>query len=1271
MALVVNAQEAGKDVTSLFTNTDFETGDNSGWDAGDGIGHGHAATAANYGYQGTHFMEAWTPSTGTLGDFDWSQTVEVPNGYYLVKALAHAVKQGQGDNTPVSKGVYVYANDQRVEVKCTKESPDEYVVLAKATEGTLTIGYCAKDCNVNWVACDYFRVVQCEGDTEEAAKTSWVKFELNELAAAYEEISERFMSQALKDEIEASIAEIEGVSSFADADALWTKMKQQMVDAEECLVAYEKLSLKIDELYDFIDNKGADDLYDVADAASEKYENGELDAAGALAEIEAINDAIFEFNLQMADGSTGFDVTEMFVTNPTLREKNNKDGWEIVCEHNKGWSGSPAWGADLLEFWNCDFSVTQTLTDIPNGKYMLSVQAFYRASEMTAELFGNSDAVKLVPLSKYSTADFGSLAGGYTDQGLANDLTSASAVFNTYNPVTGRNFYDENELEVIVMDGTLTFGIRNKTTEGGAWCAMRDFRLSYYGNYPCVNLKGKISYIKDYIQSNLDLVPYAVNVELYQYMDEIYKYTVEQVYGDKDDEVNAVILELDTRWADAQKAMELYAELKALFDKGENELLPLDYPGKAELSAVLEEMLPYFDEASTVNTYANMQALKAEVEEAFFAYYTSQVATPEVGADYTFLLPNPNFEQKGDWTWSMAAGGSDLWAGNCRPTEDGGESRRGVNLWGWGITSVDVHQTLVGIPDGLYKVSAELITQTNYATDQHVYATGASKAISEALKVEGWDTYEWTELTTTDYAVVIGGQLIIGAEASQGGTNSEGWFQATNFKLFYHGEASEEQLKAAWEDTKARAEDALDILIPNEKKELAAAMEQALPLASAGKYSDACILVSPMITALDSTIKATQKFYGDYYGRLDTLRLRDGYENCDSTHLFADAVVAMVDEILSSDTATCKLFDGINSQLQAYAGYASSLRDAENAINDTVNQYLEKYEAFVADSVVRPQVEILLSSLCGVDYCNELRAVLDEAIGILKGTINISKEIAVGDVTYLIVNPTIDVKEGEELAGWTIAKNNAQNCGTNNNEHYSGATNTYLDAWHPSVGTMNATFSQEINGIPDGTYKLTVAARTDGGNAFVFAATAPAVADSTTQWVEVVNNGAWRGQIWADDSLAWVADGCPEEDLEVNYPYFMARPDSMGYGAGFGWSWHVIENIEVTNHILTIGLTAEKALSGKNFSGTWMGADDWKLELIKVNEVQSEFDPFANFNKDVEPEEKPEDKPEDDSVEMIEVSPMMQGIYDLYGRRLDAITAPGLYIVNGVKVVVK
>ena len=118
------------------------------------------------------------------------------------------------------------------------------------------------------------------------------------------------------------------------------------------------------------------------------------------------------------------------------------------------------------------------------------------------------------------------------------------------------------------------------------------------------------------------------------------------------------------------------------------------------------------------------------------------------------------------------------------------------------------------------------------------------------------------------------------------------------------------------------------------------------------------------------------------------------------------------------------------------------------------------------------------------------------------------------------------------------------------------------------------------------------------------------------------------------------ADGAGE------FPYFNANN-----GQGRGWSYNTI-TVEVTHHYLAIGITANNLLTCKEaFSGSWMGADDWTLKLVSKAATQSDHNPFTG-------------------VENIEVAPAVKGIYDLFGRRIDA-PATGIYIVDGKKTVIK
>ena len=738
-------------------------------------------------------------------------------------------------------------------------------------------------------------------------------------------------------------------------------------------------------------------------------------------------------------------------------------------------------------------------------------------------------------------------------------------------------------------------------------------------------------------------MPFSAYVELVEAISEAEPYSYLDS-GYENEEVLEVLEKFEAIYASVKNVEVLVEQLKELLASIE-ELINLNYPDVEALQTAYEVAAPYVEEGAEFEleegqtTEQAMQSVITTLQEAIKSYYMSQEVSRETPADYTFLLTNPNFEQQGDWAWSMSSkDGADLWLGGCRPSEDGGANRQGINLWGKTISSIDVHQDLVNIPNGLYKVSAELITQKDCATDQHVYAVGLGTVISTALQTEGWDTYEWEQLITEDFVVVVDGKLTVGV-ASTGSSDSKGWFQATNFKLYYYGEASDEDLKGIWEASLERANEYAEKLLAGDSKVIKSAIATATPLAEGGKYVEAYQTLNSVVEASDSIYDITMRFSEG--NLLEVEELIEGVD--EAAYPYSSQVLAaakqLVDAALAAEDATYKILAQLDEKLGGYVDYVTYLVEAEDILA-TIKGVDATHKDFVKDEIIAAQVADLTSKLRSVNACEDLLCKLKTAMLALQGYININLNDS--DATSLIINATID---DDAATGWTIVKGTG-NGPTNTGQHYDGTDNNrYLDSWNPSG--LNFTAYQEIYGLPDGTYQLKVAARSDGDNAYIFAAPNKLEADTaawtaTTQWDMIKKNGDKRGDIWYADSLAWEAAGGVGE-----FPYFSANN-----GEGRGWSYNTIR-VEVTGHYLAIGVTANHLLTGKEaFTASWIGADDWTLELVSKSQTQSEYSPFTG-------------------IENVEITPAQVGIYDLFGRRIDTPTSTGIYIINGVKTVIK
>ena len=130
------------------------------------------------------------------------------------------------------------------------------------------------------------------------------------------------------------------------------------------------------------------------------------------------------------------------------------------------------------------FDMNQTLTEIPNGTYTLTVQAFFRngdanTSSTTVEpvLYAGGQSTKICSILDYALASQPSWTHGHHNAAgwIPNDMWQANQWFKA-------GHYTVTLSNIIVTDGTLKIGIKNTSTATSmAWCCFDNFQLLWHG----------------------------------------------------------------------------------------------------------------------------------------------------------------------------------------------------------------------------------------------------------------------------------------------------------------------------------------------------------------------------------------------------------------------------------------------------------------------------------------------------------------------------------------------------------------------------------------------------------------------------------------------------------------------------------------------------------------------------------------------------------------------------------------------------------------------
>ena len=912
------------------------------------------------------------------------------------------------------------------------------------------------------------------------------------------------------------------------------------------------------------------------------------------------------------DSSLGIDMTEKIVNGGF---DDQYEGWTIDAPGQKISTTEKAGGLipggqNHLQLWvgsgGINGKVYQQLSNLPNGIYTVTAIIVSSNFEGTISLYANEAKSPITP---------------------------------------GDN--KKYQATTIVSDGIMEIGIELATT-GSPTIDMDDFRL-YFSSDDETEI---IEMLKNNLQSMIDETQSFIDEEFADYLgmqaefgDMLMNY---DAYDITDKETGYKMIEAVKEIQDKMNiALKNAENLKETIRKAETLInSTTTYPGIDALVETYDIIVEFYDgREGTSDEYA---MYLEKLNNAIEAYSMSQDATLDKPADYTYMIKHPQFcipEAEGimqeDSTMLYPYG--ENYVNGKVPAEatsegwytgnEGGDQRLSFsqqricwNAWNKDFDYMSINQDLTGLPNGYYSISADFITHPGCATTQHTFAeTNALKVTSDTLK-EGLSILQepyngrWQTLKT-DLIIVTDGKMTIGAEttgdkvntpADFGGTatdHSRGWFLVSNFKLYYHGPASAEDVKNILAGKLSECQAQCDtMMFRYDKKTYQDSIDKCRNASTSDEINSALNILSDAQKEAEKSIsKQTEIAAGVYASMADSIA-----EGC-YTGEIASAAHKLHDCMsmeIESEYATYTEMDSLVSILDAFVSkYIPAYRTAASMnvsdeksrtnLHANMDRQISEYENLTSlpeITLVEKHVEQLYKA---IKQCEAMDLYLS-------GT---------DDYTSLISNPDIENSSSGSAEGWTITVTGG-NYVTASGQQVDGASGgRYLDSYNGTAGNLLYNAYQTIENLPSGIYKVRAMMRTSSDEGVYLYAIADndsataTLAEVSRERINITHYGGPKAQDGLD-SIATVAGQygsiwCDLYDrTQGGATADVAEADTLNANSarGYGWQYKEVE-IEVTGHTLTIGATCDSTFTknhgGRAFTGQWFSADNFTLTLVK------------------------------------------------------------------------
>lgn len=756
------------------------------------------------------------------------------------------------------------------------------------------------------------------------------------------------------------------------------------------------------------------------------------------------------------------------------------------------------------------------------------------------------------------------------------------------------------------------------------------------------------------------------------------------IYLEAAQEIGEFISKVETGLTQVKDMINLFDECTAIFESQDL------YPGLSDLEKAYEYADGiYYSEDSGVDEFISAyDSLKSSIR----SYYDSQIpfATEENPADMTYMIKSPNFRVPYAYSPDCALS-SEGWVsentglpgeGNCfypvhKPASEVGKDVTCYNSWTWQFSHMNLYQDVEGLPDGWYRVECLGWTDEASIYKQHAYAVSMSDSVMSNMAstaMTSWETFRTASIPVYD------GKLRIGFQSESGG-GSIGWFLVTDFRLRYCGALSEETLRPILDKSLADGRAMADtMMFVADKKMLMDSISKYEAVEGATNLKQAIMsMKDAMSEAYKSVDKQNSVMAGIYKALKDSVDM-EVYSG-DYYDMASRFLSCMEDEINSADASYVEM-DSLEGILYAfrdryvptlYAARELTVEDAfaKGILDDNINRQVSDFT-----TIKQLPEETLVDK-----YVNELEKAMaqcEAADLILAGG---------KDFTGLIVNPEINNSSNSvKPKGWDGTVVNGDNRFTGNGQQVDGnAQGYYLDSWNATPGTLLYNMHQTIESVPNGVYRLTAMTRTTsdkGVYLYAFADNDSSTVTLSQVELEKMNITELGGPSAADggDSIATVTDTYGSIFAEVykrtngGQTATDAENDTLMANNGWGSGWHYTSlDIEVKNHILTIGFTCDSTFTqkygGTAFAGTWISADNFRLVQLSSGDNEG-WNPAAGISS----------VPDEDFSVAVEggriIAPEGSCAYSVSGMpvNIGAVVPDGVYIVkfgkNTVKVVV-